>query len=821
MFRLLLKNSIRHLKRNSLFTFLNILGLTIGISSCWVIFKFVNYELSYEKDIQDKENIYRIVSKLKFEDDEATWSGGVSRPIYFALRDEVSSLDRAVAVFKFYTESVIIPGDGNEPNRIEELSFDNQIVQTEDSYFDMVSYTWLAGNKKGALSSPNNVVLTEERAKLYFPNTHYDQIIGKTLIYSDSLSKVVTGVVSSLDYPSEFNGQEFIQLQKRERDNKITEWTNTSGSDRVYIQAENKVKIESAFAQIKNILTKKTEEYIKEIKPPFKFEKKIELLPLKESHFANYLEEYNLDKTSKTVIYGLIGIAVFLLILACINYINLTTAQIPQRYKEIGIRKTLGGTKGSLILQMMMETAIIIVLALIASIFVSRLGLGLMGELIGQHAREFNNPKVFTLFITGMLVFTLLSAGLYPSWLISKVNAIDTFRNKGTLSIGKNNFNPRKILIVFQFIIAQVFIVAAIIIGQQLQYTIHKDLGFSKDAVLIVDIPYKLRKTENLYVKKKTLAEEIRKIPGVMEMSMGSPPLSPMINSTAFLYKDDKNPTPLNAIVAKKFIDTDYIKFYNLKLLAGENLHASDTTNSFIINETALRTFGFKNPQEAIGKIVGQKGFEFPIVGVMKDFHSRDFYTSIEPVALMMNNYELNSYSIRLNPANEKDWQAIIANIKKEWTQFFPEYNFDYRLFDDAILNFYKKEQQLYKLTNTSTAIAILLSCLGLFGLATITAFQKTKEIGIRKVLGASISGIVGMLSKDFVKMIFIAILIASPIVWWACNKWLEDFVYRIEITGIPFILGGLIAITAALATVSYQALKAAKANPVDSLRDE
>jgi len=820
MFQLLFKNSIRHLKRNKLFTFLNILGLTIGISSCWVIFKYVNYELSYESGLKNNENIYRIVSRMKFEDKEENWTGGISRPIFFALRDEVRSLDRAVPVFNFYTQSVIIPEGNGQAKRVEDLDFDSQITETEESYFDMVSYTWLAGKKNGALSNPNQVVLTEERAKFYFPNSKYEDIIGKTLIYSDTLQKTVTGIVAALDYPTEFKGREFFQLQKRDRDNNIGEWTNTSGSDRVYIQAKDKKNLESAYNQISNIVAKKFEQYKQEVKPKFKFSRDLELLPLKESHFSTHIEERLVDKTSKTVVYGLIAVSIFLLVLACINYINLTTAQIPQRSKEIGIRKTLGGSKKSLILQMMIETGIIISISIIASYFVSKLGFSLLGDLISENVKDFNNPLVFGLFIFVVLLFTLLTAGLYPSWLITKVNAIDIFRSKGNVSTGAGNFNLRKILIVFQFIIAQVFIVAAIIIGQQLRYTIKKDLGFNKDAVVVVDIPYKLFDSDNFVTKKKTLAVELEKIQGISAVSLGSQPLSSGYSSTAMEYNSADAKEPIIQIVYKKEVDSKYLDFYNLKLLAGNNLTASDTTNGYVINESALLGFGIKNPQDAIGKIIGQKGQYHPIVGVIKDFHAKDFYSQIEPLALL-SGFNSNTYNIRLDQGSFKDSETIMANAKAKWSEFFPTDNFDYKFLDEAIYSLYKKEQQLQKITNISTSIAIILSCLGLFGLATISAYQRTKEIGIRKVLGASISGIVGLLSKDFVKMVFIAIIIASPIVWWACNKWLEDFVYRIEISWIPFVFGGLIAITAALITVSYQALKAAKVNPAESLRDE
>lgn len=544
-------------------------------------------------------------------------------------------------------------------------------------------------------------------------------------------------------------------------------------------------------------------------------------MPLKESHFSTYIDEANIQKTSKNVLYGLTAVSIFLLVLACINYINLTTAQIPQRSKEIGIRKTLGSSKNSIILQMMMETSTIITIALLASYFVSKLGLGLLGDLISQGAKEFNSPIIFGGFILMVLLFTLITAGLYPSWLITKVNAIDIFRSKGSLNSEKGGFNLRKALIVFQFIIAQVFIVAAIIIGQQLQYTIKKDLGFNKDAVVIVAIPYRLFSMENFDSKKQTLATELRKLSGVKEMTLGNPPLSNRVSSSAMPLKSSENSETIIPQVFRKSVDSEYVKFYDLKLLARKNLSASDTTNSYIINESAMHAFGFKKPEDAIGQIIGQKGQDFPIVGVIQDFHARDFYQKIEPLALMSEKWNKSTFNIRLTNSDSKNVRQTIESIKSKWSEFFPVEKFDYKFYDETILDLYKKEEQLQKITNISTAIAILLSCLGLFGLATITAFQRTKEIGIRKVLGASISGIVGPLSKDFVKMVLIAILIASPVVWWACNKWLEDFIYRIEISWFLFLFGGLIAIAAAIITVSYQAIKAARVNPVDSLRDE
>ena len=823
MFKQIFKNSIRHLSRNRLFTFLNILGLSIGISSCWVIYRYVSYELSFERGLPNKEHTYRIISKIRFNDGEEQWNGGISRPIYYALREDVQGADRVVPVYKFYAQSVIIPSDGYANKRIEELDFEkNNLIETDATYFEMLPYKWLGGDKHHALKTPNQVILTEDRAKFYFPNLRYEEIVGKTLIYADTLQKTVSGIVANLSYPSEFNGQEFFLLQKRERDNLLTEWTNTSGTDMVYIQTKNREAADRVLRQISNIVAGKYKQYDAEVKPQYKYERNLQLLPVQESHFSTFLKERVMNKTSKNVVFGLIAVGIFLLVLACINYINLTTAQIPQRHKEIGIRKTLGSSHKSLILQMMMETLIVVSIALFCSAFLSQIGIRLLGDMMSEEAKTFGNPITFALFLLTILGITTMLAGFYPSWLITRVNALDIFRTRGYLQVGKKKLNIRKLLIVFQFVIAQVFIVGALIVGQQLRYVVQKDMGFNKDAVIISDIPFKLFGSANYNDKKVTLAHEVRNIPGIREITMGEAPLSSSYRSTNYLYSDGTKADPVSLQVFKKHVDNSYLEFYDLELVAGSNLAPSDTTNAFVINESALRAFGFKRPEDAIGKIIGQRGLEeFPIVGVVRDFHQRDFFTPIEPLVLMNGRETMDTYNIRLDVSQRNKWPEIIRNIHKTWAQFFPEDTFSYNFYDESIASMYKKEQQLQKLTNISTAMAIIISCLGLFGLATITAFQRSKEIGIRKVLGASVSGIVAMLSVDFVKVVIIAIVIASPMVWLATHKWLEDFVYRIEITSIPFVLGGFTVILAALLTVSYQAIRAAGTNPVDSLRDE
>lgn len=821
MKKVIFANSIRHLLRNKLYTLLNILGLSIGISACWVIYRFVSYELSYENKIENGEHTYRLISRFG-EDGEFNFSGGISSPIYFYMKEELMGIKRVVPVFKRFTKSVRIPiGEKNDRKKENFDLTDQNIISTEGNYFDMVSYEWLAGDKKHALDNPSNVVLTDSRAKYYFPNTSFEKILGRTLVYDDSVQVSVTGVVRALDFPTEFKGEEFLLLDKSKYDLSLGNWTNTNSSDMVYFQTEG---AKSADEVLKNVQQKVNDNwnlFKQENKVNFTYNRQIEKLPLLESHFATDVKDTSMDKISKKVIYGLIGTAIFLLVLACINYINLTTAQLPHRNKEIGIRKTLGSSAGHLISQVMHETAIVVSFAIIISGMISHFAIGALGDFFGPDKVEFYNPRSFLLFLGTILIFTVLLAGIYPSWIVTKVNAASIFRNKGQLNLTRDRINLRRALIIFQFVVAQVFIVSALIIGKQMAFTIHKELGFDKDAVITMDIPYKLRDSENYSSKRKTLIEELRKSPGIKNVSLGQKPMEDQVSSSVFNHVTPGYDEPEMKRIYFKSVDTAYLELYGLELIAGQNLLPSDTVSSFVINESAVGMFGFKSPDDAIGKLIGQGNRRFPIMGVIKDFHITNFYNVIEPMALRSHMGNVSTINIRIETNQENRIKGTIGRLNEKWNEFFPKEDFNYRFYDESIAELYKKEQQLLKLTNISTVIAMLISCLGLFGLATIIAFQRRKEIGIRKVMGASVPGIISLLSKDFMKTVCLSILIASPIVWWAMNRWLQDFAYKIEVDWMPFLFGGTISILAALLTVSYQSLQAARTNPVDSLKDE
>ena len=552
----------------------------------------------------------------------------------------------------------------------------------------------------------------------------------------------------------------------------------------------------------------------------FKFKRWYELLPLKDSHFSTYVQEYEVRKASKPVLYGLAGVGLFLLILACINYINMSIASMPQRAKEIGVRKTLGSSHAQLIFQFLSETLLTTFLGAILAHALSLFGFWILKDIIPPGVTPLGDSFQLAAFIAAASILVTVLAGIYPGWLITKVKTINVFRNFTVVKNKSQKFSLQKALIVFQFVIALVFITSALIVGNQLHFALATDMGFNKEAVVLADIPWKYLEDKNYKDKQFVLFSELKKVSGVQSVSLGKPPMSERYSSSAYEYAQEGK-EPISKQVFKKWVDTAYLNLYGMKLLAGRNLRPSDTTNEFVINETAVHALGFASPQDAIGKYIGQKNEKHPVVGVVKDFHLQNFYKTIDPMALQSQKDNLSTYNIKLESKNPSQWQTTLKAIEKKWYQFYPAETFSYKFYDEELENMYVQERHLSKLINLATGITIFISCLGLFGLAVLTAFQRTKEIGIRKVLGASVSSIVQLLSKEYLLLVIIAIALAAPIAWWAMNKWLQDFAYRIPIQWWMFVSAGIIALVIALLTVGFHALKAAMANPVKSLRTE
>jgi ABC-type antimicrobial peptide transport system permease subunit len=809
------KTLFRRLARHRLFTALNVFGLAVGIAACWIIFAIVSYEFSFENGLDNRDKTYRLITGFVFDEKES-FNGGVSKPVYQAIREHVNGVERVVPVVGQWFDKVKVERINQEPLEKESP---RDIVEVDSAYFGMVKYKWLAGDARSAMAVADNIVLTQSRALSYFGNVPPDQLIGKQLLYNDTIPKRLAGIVADLDYPTEFTGQEFLVLKSKVYSS--NDWTSTGSNSRVYLQVKSDSDTAKIAAQVTSIAQRKWDEYAAIEKPTWQMKRRYEMMPLTQSHFATEISDSQ-HKASKPVLYGLMGLGGFLLLLACINYINLSTALVPQRSKEIGVRKVLGSGRRALMSEVMSETFVTVILAIAFAFVFAKLGFGFLGDIVPPGTLEYFNVWKLAAFLVPMLLLVTLLSGWYPAWLIAKVQPVSIMRGQGLSGAGNNRQLLRKALIVFQFVIAQVFIVVAVIMGSQLKYTLEKDMGFDKEAVLLVDLPGKLLWDKKYNNTHFSLQNELSKHTGIGAVSLADEPLENGYSSDFYEYADnDSSKEPINRNVFRKSVDTSYLSLYGIQLLAGRNLHAADTVRELVINETAARAFGFKTPQEALGKFIGRAEGKFPVVGVVKDFHIANFHKTIDPVALMTDRESPGIFNIKLNTASPSKWQQTIKEIEEKWNSFYPAGTFSYRFYDQQLERMYKEERNLSTLINLATVIAIVISCLGLFGLAIITSFQRTKEIGIRKVLGASVSGIVRILSSDFIRLVLIALVIASPIAWWAMNKWLSDFAYRVQISWWMFVLTGIMAMIIALLTVGFHAVKAAVANPVKALRSE
>lgn len=809
--------ALRQLWRNRLYTGLNVLGLAIGLSACWVIYQIVSFEFSFDQNHPNGERLYRVVSRFVFSGREQG-NAGTPKPMANALRTQVAGVEKAVPVRKHYALTVNVPAAiaGVKPTVFSELK---DVWRTTPDYFAIVPYRWLVGNPANALAQPGNVVLTESRVRQYFPRLTPQQAVGQRITYidfADTTHAEVAGVVAALTYPTDFVGNDFIALAGDTTYRDAKEWANTNDSDQTFVLLQanaNGAQVERRVNEVGDFNSGA------ELKKWFAVGDKrwFKLQPLTDIHFG---KDYQAG-ASKPMLYGLMGLALFILGLACVNYINLSTAQVPGRAREIGVRKTLGSSRGALMGQFLGETVLVTALALLLAWPLSGLFMQSFKDLVPEGMSTYSNVGKLLLFLVALAGVVSILAGAYPAWLITRLQAVRVLRGSGPTGSG-GRITLRKSLIVFQFVIAQVFIVGAVVIGRQLQFAYTKDMGFNRQAVLTVRVPIKYVWNPKSPLKDRhfALSNTYRQLPGVAAVSLGNPPFEGSFSSNNLKSRGRKGQI-VEHMIQRKYVDTTWLNLYGVKLLAGRNLYPSDTAREFVVNETALKAFDLGTPQQAIGKMLEENGRHYPVVGVVRDFNTLGFNQPINPVAVIASKDGATTLNIKLASASPAEWPGTLAKMEAAWKQTYPDDPFTYKFYDDTLGEMYKKEHTVARIINLATVVAILISCLGLFGLATLTAFQRTKEIGIRKVLGASVASVVALLSREFVGLVGIAIVIATPLAGWAMSRWLSSYVYRIDLSWWLFAGAAALALFVALLTVSFQSVRAAIANPVDSLRNE
>ena len=823
MIRNYFKIAFRNLVKNKIYTFINIGGLAVGLSACLVIYLLVSFELSFESFQPDSERIYRITSVFKKSDGSIGVNAGLSSPMPKALREELTGIESLTACHIWYPR-VTIPNDKNAAKNAAKVfrNDNNEVLVCEPQYFQIFKYEWLQGSTERALKAPNEVVLTEKKAEKYFGQIPLAQMMGRQVYYNDSLVATVTGIVKNLPKNTDFKFEDFISYKSIEAHNwrkefQLDEWTNTNSSSMAFVKLHEKTDTSAIDAQISNFLKKHLDQ-----KDKWNLGRSLALQPLSDIHFNATIGDNFSRQVDLNTLYGLLGIAAFLLLIAAINFINLSTAQSIHRVKEIGVRKVLGSSRKSLIIQLLCETFLITSIAVLLSVLFVKPILWAFADFVPKELDfDILQPQIL-LFLVFITVITSVLSGFYPAWVISSYTPVASLKNQVSNGQSRTAFF-RKGLIVFQFTASQVFILGTIIVATQSKFMINRDMGFNK--VGIVNFYTDWNELER--GKKKVLIDKLNQIPEIELVSLGDKPAKNGFSTNQIIYNDGK--TEIAMDVNRRAVDENYFKMYGLKTVAGRAIANSDSMKEFVINETYAKALGFKKPEQAIGKFLtrvgGKKNYKFPIVGVVEDFHLQSLREPIKPLFIVSENKWETAFNVKIrnNTQSMQGFTAVLAKMKTAYDEVYPNnlLEFEPVFLDETIAKFYEKEKRFAQILNTATAVAILISCMGLFGLVAFTTRQRTKEIGIRKVLGASVAGIMALLSKDFLKLVFIAIIIASPIAYYFMNQWLQDFAYKVDISWWIFALAGISALVIALVTVSYQAVRAALTNPVKSLKTE
>ena len=803
------KLALRTFQKHKTSTGIHLLGLTLGVSGCLAIYLITGFELGYDTFHPDNERIYRVVGGMKFGPErEQNTVGFVPYALPKALRAEVSGLEQ-VAAFHNFESAVKIPGAGKPDKLFEHRNMEvdrAEIILVEPEYFSIFKYEWVAGEAKTALSAPFQVVLSEKKARKYFGDLPAVECIGKTVVYADSLQMTVSGVVRDWTQASDLAFTDFLSFSTLSNSflkahYNLNEWDDLWSASQAFVKLEETATLAQVEGQFPAFA-----------KAHFTGNLKFQpaLQPLSALHFdADYGDNYS-RKAHLPTLYGLMGIAAFILLLAVINFVNLSTAQSFQRAKEVGIRKVMGSSRKSLVFQFLSETFLLTAVAGLLSLLVVPQTLLAFAAFVPEGVRLQYNAQVLT-FLGLVAVGTALLAGLYPAFALSGFLPARTL--KGPI-VHKNRQQGalRKSLIVFQFAVSLVFILGTLLVNRQIAFMRHKDLGFQPEAVLTLTAP---RGSEN---KLPVLYPKIQQLTGVQKAALQL--FEPMGQNFGLDRVVFKGKTEQVFDAAYKMGDENFIPFYGMKLLAGRNLMKSEEAKEMVITANFVKALGFQTPEAAIGQSLYWRDKAYPIVGVVADFHQQSMHDKIPPTFITTTKNARN-IAVKLSGQTPVDVEATIAQMASLWATVYPEHKMEYSFLEDTIARFYEKERKTARLVNFATFIAILISCLGLYGLSIFSTAQRTKEIGIRKVLGASVGSVVSLLSKDILSLVLLALVLASPVAWYFMQRWLADFAYRIDIQWWMFAAAGLAAVLIAFLTVGFQSARAALTNPVQSLRSE
>jgi len=793
-----LKIALRNLLNNKIFSAINIFGLAIGLACCILMFLFIQHEVSYDKFHANAKNLYRVTSiaegtngKTNLAVTPSAWA-----PL---MKKDYPQIRNYVRLLK--DEKSILGEAGKEHIIVKNLFL------ADPAFFDVFSYKLLKGNPAKALVQPNTIVLTEQAAKKYFGDT---DPIGKTLeattTFAPTFNVQVTGVISEPPANSHFTFDALISMST------LGDISNLWAYHmyHTYVVLANGASKNSLETKFKSF----SDKYITN-NPNADGKQEIHLQPVTDIHLHSQMVGELEENGDITYVYIFSGIALFVLLIACLNFMNLSTVRSLKRAKEVGLRKVVGAERQQLITQFLGESILVSFFALILSIVIVVLTLPVFNDLSGRTLHiNFGSNYNFILALILLTGLVGILSGIYPASVLSSFNPVEVLKGSFQKSIKGNAL--RKVLVTLQFVISIGLIASTILVYHQMQFVQNKKLGFDQEKVVVVTIP------KNGDPKKiEALKTSLMNTPGVISASAAS--TIPSTKIPVNLIHDESSAANENRSMQMLFTDQDFVKTMQMKLIAGRDFsknYSTDENEGFIINNQAVQSSGWKTAKNAIGKsfqwVVPDKVLKTgKIIGVVEDFNITPLKSPVQPLVMHILPRRFQYLYVRLHSNN------ALTKVKKIFKEFNPEQPFEYSFLDDTINAMYSSEKKLGKIFGYFSGLAILIACMGILGLSIYSTQQRIKEIGIRKVLGATPVNIVKELSKEFLKPVSIAALIASPIAWYAMNKWLQGFAYRININAWVFLLAGVIALLIALLTVSFHAIKAAIANPVKSLRTE
>ena len=808
MFKNFFRVAYRNLWKDKGFSSINIIGLAAGLATCLLIALFVIDELSYDKFNEKAGRIYRVHSDLKLNG--AGMNAVISpAPMGPTLLKEFPRIEKYARLMST-GDMLIKKGD--------QTIMEHNSAFADSTLFDVFSLSMVAGDPKTALTQPMSMVISETMAKKYFGNNNP---IGQSLLTSNTTNYKITGVIKDMPAQSHLH-LDFIKAMSEIGDSRSNEWLSNNyvtyllvkpGTTQKYVDDALAATVKKYLEPQLVAMVHSSIEDLKKAGGHFTYV----AMPLPQIHLHSNLSFEWEANGNLQYVYIFIMVAVFILLIACVNFMNLSTARSAGRSKEVGVRKVLGSLRSSLITQFLAESMLTVLIALILAVIIAALMLPLFNQLSGKQftISLFLNPWLILLLLATGFVVGLL-AGSYPAFYLSSFQPIQVL--KGKLSTGFKNGWLRNGLVIFQFFTAIVLIIGTLVIHNQLNYIRNAKLGYNREQVLT------LKNTASLWVHAKSFRDEALKIPGIEKATMTSDLPNTSGHSINGIFKDASLNGNSSIIMETWEVDADFVPTLGIDMAGGRNFSPQMPTDTFavLLNETGAKMLGYANPlNETIYRPRGDsnKAVAYRVIGVVKDFHGASLHNKIGPILFFLGENR-GAISFRIN---SKNIPAVISQIEQKYhgIEKMAGQPFLYSFMDEDFNRLYKDDQRTGKIFISFAILAIFIACLGLFGLVTYAAERRLKEIGVRKVLGASVGNIVQLLSKDFLALVLIATVIAVPVAWWAMNKWLQDFAYRTPISGWDFLLAAAMAAIITIVTVCFRAISAARANPVKSLRSE